>query len=232
MKKQKSVFQKVLDIVIWVFLAFALGTTILAVAANFSGKPYPVIGKTVFLTVQSSSMDDGDKGEGFAEGDLIIGRVIGNTADDNCDLCEVGDVVTFYLDLNGDGEKELDTHKIIEKKVENNQVYYVCRGINPKIAETDTQTVISSEVQAVWTGHKIKGLGNVVDFFQSSTGFLIFVVVPMGILFFYELINLVTVINKAKAEKAPKVALSKEEEELIKQKAIEEYLAKQANKDK
>jgi len=231
MKNKKKLLNTIINVILWIFLAFALLVVILAISSNFSGKDYPVFGNTCMLTVQSDSMN----GEGgFKKGDIIFGQVLTTAEKENL---QVGDIITFKCDLNDDGINEFNTHKIIavNEVTDSDFVNYTTKGINPLIAEDDTQTVYSYDVEAKWNGNKISGLGTALDFLQSSTGFLVCIVIPMGVLFLYELIMFVLTLSKYKSNKQLQEngsSFSKEEEELIKQKAIEEYLAKQnANKE-
>ena len=71
---------------------------------------------------------------------------------------------------------------------------------------------------------KLPGVGNVIKFLRSSLGFFLCIVLPLILFFLFELYNFIKVLVTEKAKKAP---VSKETEEEIKKRAIEEYLKSQ-----
>jgi signal peptidase len=71
---------------------------------------------------------------------------------------------------------------------------------------------------------KISGLGKAVDLLETQKGFFICIVLPLILFFLYKLYHFIKVLVTVKQEKA---GLSKEDEEELKKKAVEEYLAKQ-----
>ena len=83
-----------------------------------------------------------------------------------------------------------------------------------------------TDVIGVYNGSKIVALGGILDFLSSSIGFLLIIVLPMALFFLYEVYNLIRVIMAQKATTA-KASITAEQEEEIKRKAVEEFLAKQ-----
>lgn len=212
--KAKKTTKIIVNVILWIFLVLALAITVFAFIANASGKSYPKIGNKCLLCVESESMTGK---EGFYKGDLIICDVL--TGDQRKDLKE-GDVITFYMNI--EGNEELNTHRII--KVENDGVLLKFTTHGDNNPEGYNETVYESRVEAKWTGKRIAGLGAVMGFLRSSVGFLVCIVLPLAAFFIYELVVLILTITKVKAGK--KKNISKEEEELIKQRAVEEYLQK------
>jgi len=147
--------------------------------------------------------------------------------------CKEGDVITFYSsqDINGDGKvgNDIETHQIIKVREDNGFVYYTTMGTNEEYSHgiADPE-ILSSSVIGIYTGTKISGLGSVISFLGSSTGFLVCIVIPLAIFFLYELIRFVVMFIKVKGPKEAKAGITAADEEEIKRKAIEEYLAKQA----
>ena len=216
--KAKKVTKIIVNVFLWIFMVFALLTTIFAFMARANSKGYPRIGNTCFLVVKSGSMAVPG---GFYTGDLIICTVLSDTEKTEC---KKGEVITFYIDLKGNGVRELNTHRIVEEPEKVGEyVLYTTKGdANDGI---DPQKVPDSDVEAKWTGKRIAGLGAVIGFLQSGTGFFVCIVLPLAIFFVYEIIVLVITIKNTRDKKKPK--LSAEEEEEIKRRAVEEYLAKQ-----
>lgn len=228
MEKKNKVIKTIVDVVLWVFLVFSVAMTVIAFASSASGGEYPKFGNTCFLTVQSDSMKSK---EGFKKGDLIFCKMI-----DEAEALELSanDVITFKTDLNNDGVLELNTHRILSVESYAGVVKYTTGGdnvIDPDTGEViaDLDPVLPVNVVAKWNGKKIAGLGAVISFLGSQVGFLCCIILPLACFFVYELIQLILTLYKMKESKKNEEGISSEQEELIKQKAIEEYLAKQKN---
>lgn len=232
--QQKSQAKKIIDIVVnvilWVFVAFCILVTIIAVSASSNAKNVPTIGGKCFLTVASGSMQadkpswvPSDKPSGFKKGSLIISKYIAND-DDALNALSVGDVITFEYDINGNGaiEKgEYNTHRIIAI---NSNGSFTTQGDANELS--DGKNVSISEVIAIYTGTEIWGLGSVLSFLSSQLGFGLCILLPLAAFFVYQLVvfirTLVSVNNEGKK------VITVADEELIKQRAIEEYLRKQS----
>lgn len=225
--KAKKVTKIVVDVVFWIFFVFALAFTVLAFTAQSSPTGYPTIGGKSFLTVQSTSMESE---KGFYKGDLIVIETFKTESEDKTARTEsisklnVGDVITFKKDLNGDGVVELNTHRIIEKLQTTTHYYFHTKGdANPS---QDAYDIFDSDILGKWTGKRIAGLGSFIHFLQPpQVGFFVVIILPLAGFLTYEVVYLV--INVKKMKKGEKRTISAAEEELIKQKAVEEYLKKQ-----
>ena len=221
-KKQgsaKKVFKVILNVIIWLFVAFAVVTTIFAFAAQSSRDGVPTLFGKTFLTVQSNSM----KPE-FVEGDLIIGQRISDEAKE--DLKE-GDIISFLTDLDGDGNAEINTHRIVKvNKNDNGTVNYTTRGDNKETnTADDKEPVLPKNIISQYTGTKIGKIGHLFNFLQTPKGFLIAIVLPLLLFFVYELFRFIKKIIEIKNSGKKQISAADEEE--IKQKAIEEYLKQQ-----
>ena len=229
MKKYKKVLKIVLNVLIWVFVVFSLAMTVLALAAQSNSDGVPAIGGKCFLTVSSDSMSPT-----FEKGDLIFGKMM--TTEEKMALKE-GDVVTFYADLDGNGSTELNSHRIvgINYKDDGTVDSYVTQGDNTEtnVAE-DKEPVRWQYVICKWTGKKVANIGGFISFLQKPKGFLILIVLPLILVFLYQLYvfikTLIDVRNKNKPQESH--GISAEEEEAIKQKAIEEYIRQQQLQNK
>ncbi|MBO4584967.1 MAG: signal peptidase I [Clostridia bacterium] len=234
-KAETSTAKKVLRIVgnvlIWIFIIFAALVTVLAFAAQSSSDGIPSIAGRAVLTVQTDSMSRSAEEEGkitlqegwergFNAGDIIIGKKL--TTDEMKSL-KVGDVITFKTTLAGTNQEGLNSHRIVEVQGSGDSVVYVTRGDN-NLGE-DTEPVGWEKVICVYTGTRLPGLGKVLDFLQTSTGFLVVIVIPLVLFFIYELIVFIRKFLKVK--NAGKKQITAADEEAIKQKAIEEYLKAQ-----
>lgn len=225
--KAKKVTKIVVDVIFWIFFVIALAFTVLAFTAQASPTGYPTIGGKALLTVQSDSMESKD---GFYKGDLIVVKMFKTEKEDAATrkqeiaALKVKDVITFKMDINGDGLEELNTHRIIEILEKDGHVVFHTKGDNT--SAQDPYNLYDSKVLGKWTGTRVGGLGAFINFLQPpQVGFFVVIILPLAGFLTYEIVYLV--INVKKMKKGDKRTISAAEEELIKQKAVEEYLKKQ-----
>lgn len=236
--KAKRIGNIVFNVVLWLFVAFAVVITVVAFSAGANAKNVPALGGKCYLNVQSDSMNaekpaDLPEGKfaGFKKGTMIIGEYIAES-DEAIDALEVGDIVTYEWDINGDGmisSGEYNTHRIVEDGINRDAsgriISITTQGDNHEMS-LGTEQVQRSALIARYTGKKIGGLGGVLTFLGSQLGFGLCILLPMVLFFGYELFVFIRLVIKTKNE--GKKVISAEDEELIKQKAIEEYLRQTA----
>lgn len=225
--KKKKILNIILNVFIWIFVAFSAFMTILSLTASSSQDGIPSISGTAFMTVSSDSM----KGT-FNKGDLILVKKL--TEEGKMNL-QVGDVITFRADLDGNGTEELNTHRIyeIEYFEDGTPATYKTWGDNNPIKDEDP--VKWQNVVGKWNrkttddGIAIPFVGGVIGFIQKPTGFLVAIVLPLVIFFLYEVYVFIKAVFTVKGEKASKTqaAESAAHDEAVKQAAIAEYLAAQ-----
>ena len=210
--KVKKVVSIVLNVILWIFLVFAFFMMVFAFASISNDYNVPILGKKVLLTVASDSMSPT-----FEQGDLLVGTVLSD--EEKANLKE-GDIITFFVDLDGDGIKELNTHRIVFKTTSGD---FKTKGDNPKIVTDDPYTVVASDIVCSWKegDTRLKGTGKVLAFLQSRIGFLCVVIIPLALFFIFEIIRFVIMLVKMKGGNGKKITAEDEEE--IKRKAIEEY---------
>lgn len=216
MRKAIKVLNIIGNVVLWLFVAFAIFVTVLVFSSqgNKDGLPN-IMGKSL-VTIQSDSMSPE-----FKKGDLIIDKILTTEEKQNC---QVGDVITMYYDINGDGEDEINTHRIVEVYQESGYTYYITRGDNAEMCPVNDSPTLCTKVLGKYTGTKVPFVGSFISFLQTSTGFLVIIVIPLIIFFLYELYHFITVIVRIRM----KGKVSAEQEEEIKRRAVEEYLRQQA----
>lgn len=224
--KQKSPAKKVLGIIVnvllWIFVAFCALTTVLAFAQTSSSYNVPSIGDVTILTVKTDSMKPV-----FEAGDIIIAKKVD---DQDAENLQVDDIITFAMsDVDGDGYRDLNTHRIVEViKDESGKVTsYRTKGDNNAIEDADT--VNTGAVVCKYTGTRIQKLGHVLGFLQTPTGFLVVIVIPLVLFFVFELISFIRKVLQMK--NAGKKQITVAEEELIRQRAVEEYIKAQQAKE-
>lgn len=215
-EKQKKVFNitvTALQIVV-VLLAIIFAAIILC---NPNIDSAEVSGSSIkLLPVLSNSMD-GDKDDSFKEGDLIVAKIPKDKS-----ALNIGDIVTFKYNVGG--ANRLNTHRIIEKETTaEGLTVYITQG---DAADADQrERIMADEVLAVYDFH-IAGLGSAIHWLQNPTNFLLVIVLPLIILFIYNIIMFVRMMVMAKMAKQVEAAAPVDEEE-IKRRAIEEYLRAQ-----
>ena len=217
--KAKKVWTIIGDVLMWAFIVFSIVITIFAFASQ-SADGVPSIGGKVISPVLSPSMKPT-----INKGDIIFSTKL--TEEEKKEL-KAGQIITFKADLDNDGKPEVNTHRIVEDGVikDGDNVRYQTRGDNNEFQ--DSYTVPSGDVISVFDENKdakIPVLGNVITFLMQPTGFLIVIVIPLVLFFIFEIAMFVK--KLLEVQNAGKKKITAEDEELIKQKAIEEYLRSQ-----
>ena len=232
--KTKKIIDIVVNVILWLFVIFSIFVTVVAVSVDKDGENVPIVGGKCYLTVLSTSMEgkkpDGiaaDKPSGFNKGDLIVAKYIGKDLDAKTNL-GIGDVISFRFDVNNDGKidkGELNTHRIVDlvKDGEGNVTGYITKGDNN--LTNDANPVYFGDIVAVYSGRRLAGIGNVLTFLSSKLGFGLCIILPLFLFFAYELFVFIKTLLTVKNE--GKKVITAEDEELIKQRAIEEYLRRQ-----
>ncbi len=176
--KEESKGKRILNTVINVILVIAIilaavCTYVSFVSTSGSGTP-SILGIHVF-SIQTESMHPTLKA-----GDLIFGTAVKDSGD-----LQLGDVITYWTVING--ERVLNTHRIHEIEDNGTHLSFVTKG--DANTSADAMTVHEREVVAKFTNVKVNGLGKVFDYLQTSTGFLLVVVVPVFLFFLFHLVQ-------------------------------------------
>ena len=221
-KKSKAgkVFGILATVLVWVFVALSVLVTVYVFACTSNADGAPVIGGKCYLAVLTDSMSPT-----FEPGDMIIGDAVSGA--ERYEL-KVGDVISFKIgDVNGDDKDDINSHRIVEilTNEEGTTSGYRTQGDNESLE--DFRTVSPIDVVSVWNGKRIKGIGKVFTFLYTSTGFLCCVVIPLFLVFAYEIFYFAKSVMKIKNE--GKRQITAEDEEEIKRKAVEEFLRMQQN---
>ena len=93
---------------------------------------------------------------------------------------QTGDVIC-YLDSG-----QAITHRIVAvREGEDGQVRYITQGDGNNTA--DRKAVRADQVQGIWRGGKITGLGNGIMFMQSTTGMILFMICPLCLFILWDI---------------------------------------------
>ena len=171
--KGKKILSTVINVVLIIAIILAaLGTYVSFVSSSGSGVPSIFV--LQMLSIQTESMYPILK-----PGDLVFDRAIKDPAE-----LKKGDIITYWTVING--ERVLNTHIIFEIYDGGGYLIFATKGQNN--TSVDPLTVHESElVGKYW--FRIGNLGKVVDYLQTSKGFLIVVVIPVFIFFLFHLIQ-------------------------------------------
>ena len=171
--KKNKVVSTIINVVLVVAIVLAiLATYVSFVSTSGSGVP-SILGLRIF-SIQTDSMYDTLK-----PGDLIV-----DTAVKDPEKLQKDDIITYWTII--DGERVLNTHRIVEIYDANGYLIFATKGDNN--TTVDTLTVHESEVVGKYS-FRIPGVGKAFDYLQTSTGFLIVVVIPVIIFLIYQLIQ-------------------------------------------
>lgn len=211
----KKAVKIIVNILAWVFLLLALLVTVIVFSAERNNGVSNIMG-FMPMTVESNSMSPT-----FKKGDLIIVKEI----DDVNDLKE-GDVITYWTHI--DGKRVKNTHRIVKVNLNDQGQLesFTTRGDNNNGIDDDTPAS-PNDIIGKWSGKKLAGCGKALDFLRTKKGFFMCIIIPMAIFFLFELYKFIATLVEIKKGDAPEQL----DEEEIKRRAIEEYLAEQKKKE-
>ncbi len=225
-KKIKKILGIVGNTILWIFVAFSCLLTLLVFAAQNDEDGIPSLFGKSLITIQTASMTGT-----FNIGDMVILTKIDNAQREEL---KEGDIVTYLApkDLDGNGAfDDINTHRIdsIVNGVITTKGDFLDYDDNHNTNDPSLNyTLVAGDIIGVCRPEdRIPGLGGALDWLRSSTGFFLCVVLPLVLFFIYELYNFIVLLVSERAKRAP-ANVSKETEEEIKRRAIEEYIRQQA----
>lgn len=165
-----------LDILIALVIILGIITTIISLTSNEDGIPN-VLGCSPF-SIQTNSMSPSLKA-----GDLIIVKSVPS------DELVVGDIISYYDTI--DGENVIKTHRIVSITEDGTRLY-TTRGDNNDVIDNYVLTEV--DIIGKYQNIRIPLLGYIIDFFKSKWGFLLFIIIPLAIIFIFQLIELIKLI--------------------------------------
>jgi signal peptidase len=204
----KKAVRIVVNVLAWLVLILAFLITLIVFSSGKNNGVANLMGY-IPLTVESDSMKPT-----FSKDDLILCKEV-----DDINALKENDVITFWTVI--DGKRVKNTHRIVGINESDSARSFVTRGDANSI--DDTLPAYSSDIIGKWTNVKIAGLGKFMSFLRTKKGFFIFIIIPIAVFFLIELYKfIVTLIELKRPE-----AITELDEEEIKRRAVEEYLASQ-----
>ncbi len=175
----KLVMKKIFKITVNIlFYIVTIGLLILLSISFFSKDNLVKIGKYSLLDVQGTSMYPELK-----HGDLIA---IDRTKKDKY---EKGDIVSFVMD---DGT--IITHEIIKVLEGDDGYHYYTKGTNNNYQDNDYIEI--KQIVGEYKGFRVPIVGYIVEFAESTIGYIILVILPLGGILGYFIWQLVIEIRK------------------------------------
>ncbi|MCR5111032.1 MAG: signal peptidase I [Ruminococcus sp.] len=206
MKKAVSI---VVNVLAWIVLILAFLTTLIVFSSGRNNGVANLMG-FIPMTVESDSMKPT-----FSKNDLIVCKEV-----DDINSLQKGDVITFWTII--DGKKVKNTHRIVDINEFESTRSFVTRGDNNNL--DDTLPAYAGDVIGKWTEFKVGGIGKFFSFLRTKTGFFVCILIPMALFFLFELYKFIVTLIETKR---PVTAGADFDEEEIKRRAVEEYLASQ-----
>ena len=206
MKKAVSI---VVNVIAWIVLILAFLTTLIVFSSGRNNGVANLMG-FIPMTVESDSMKPT-----FSKNDLIVCKEV-----DDINSLQKGDVITFWTII--DGKKVKNTHRIVDINEFESTRSFVTRGDNNNL--DDTLPAYAGDVIGKWTEFKVGGIGKFFSFLRTKTGFFVCILIPMALFFLFELYKFIVTLIETKR---PVTAGADFDEEVIKRRAVEEYLASQ-----
>lgn len=176
MKAIKRIGGILLDILIALVIILGIITTIISLTSNEDGIP-SVFGYSPF-SIQTNSMSPTLK-----TGDLIIVKAIDPSS------LKVDDIISYYDTI--DGENVIKTHRIVSI-IDDSTRLYTTRGDNNDVEDNYVLTEV--DIIGKYQNIRIPLLGYIIDFFKSKWGFLLFIIIPLAIIFLVQLVGLIKLI--------------------------------------
>ena len=186
--RNKKVINIVVNVIVAIILVFVFILTLNIILSGDKG--YTSIFGTAYVSVESNSMK-GDKADNFQKGDLLKIKILDEEEKKNL---QPGDVITFWDNTIVDNQLVLNSQRIIKvEKQSDGSVRYETKGDNN--LDADKMLIPDVTIVGIYEG-KIGGLGNVVSWFHSSTGFFVCIVLPAFLIVAYFAFNLVMVLRE------------------------------------
>ena len=195
MKIIKKILGGLVNFAMLLIIIFAIFVTIISLTSD--DNKVSKIGKYIPLNVKTDSMDPTIK-----KGDFVVVE--------ECDISKLkkGDVIAFFTNVKD--QVIIKTHRIIQIHGEDSKISFITQGDNVEV--NDSIPVYPNDIVGKWDNVRIPKAGTVLDFVTSKLGFLFVIVVPLLILFIYQIYKFIVVIieekNNSKKEKEDKKNLT------------------------
>ena len=171
--KGKRILNTIVNVVLVIAIALAAVCTYVSYVST-SGNGVPNIFGIRMFSIQTESMYP----------TLLPVDLIFDVGVKDPDELRKEDIITYWTVING--ERVLNTHRIFEIYDGGGYLIFATKGDNNTSA--DPLTVHESEIVGKYS-FRVSGVGKVFDYLQTSTGFLIVIVIPVFLFFLFHLVQ-------------------------------------------
>ena len=185
--------KKIIKTLVYIFVALLIIVNVTILGMKIAGKQPNIFGYHVYY-IASGSMEPKIK-----TGQVIVGK---ETAIEDL---KVDDIVTFY-GTKGSLNGKIITHRIKKIYEEDGQIYLITRG---DAADRDDEAILATDVISVMK-FKIPLAGTLIKLISNKFGFIFIVLVPLGIIFISQLVDLKKAIKNEESEDIEKLNEEKE----------------------
>ena len=175
---ENKVVKIIVNVLVCIVIILATCITLITISSQKNG--YFKVFKSIPLTIKDSSMEPTIK-----KGSLIITKEYKNN-----DIKE-GDVIS-YRSIDKNNTLEIKTGRVKTIITVNEQTTYITEFDNKEY--TDSEQVNSKNVISIWNGKKVSTLGLIIDFLNTKVGFFICIIVPLALLFIYQLYKFIMLV--------------------------------------
>ncbi|MBQ7873785.1 MAG: signal peptidase I [Oscillospiraceae bacterium] len=175
--EEESKGKRILNTIVNVILVLAIALAAICTYVSYvstSGNGVPNVFGIRMFSIQTESMYPT-----LLPGDLIFDVGVKDPGELRKD-----DIITYWTVING--ERVLNTHRIFEIYDGGGYLIFATKGDNNTSA--DPLTVHESEIVGKYA-FRVAGIGKVFDYLQTSTGFLIVIVIPVFLFFLFHLVQ-------------------------------------------
>ena len=215
----KRTFNIVGNVAMWLFLIFAVTVTVFMFSSSSSDDGYPTLFGRVFIPVNETV--DADT---VNNGDLLIVR---EKKEKTLLKTEAGNVLIFTVKTDPDSKEVLKIDRVKETRTlpdGNLELRFEKTGF--LTVNRENGMLREGRFIAVYSGKKIPGIGGIFGFLVSQTGFISVVIIPLVLLFLFELFNYAIAVMSR-----PRPSVTEEEKRAIAEKAVADYIKKQSEKE-
>ena len=214
----KKILDNVLTVILVIVLILMSALSLMLIVSSANDGVASAFGYSPIVLYDTKSMEPT-----FGAQDLIIVKK------QDASQLEAGEIISFWGLV--DGQRSIITHRIHEVIVLDDSSYcYRTKGDNNELVDQDPMNtyrqvdIYPEDIIGVYVTH-IAGFGSVLNFIKSPTGVLVCLVIPIALIFLWQLYRVIRLaMAYHREQQAQKNAEMSEEE---KQKIIEEYLRKQ-----
>ena len=176
MKKIAKVLAIIIEVII---IAYVIIVTACLLNKNKFG--YTVFNNSTLVTINNENLNEL---KSFKNGDLILIEKVGFND------VKVGDSIYYYDSVNQ--EYILKIGVVTEKTGDNRSYVYKLK---------DSKTISNDKVVGQYEEQKYSNVGKVLDVLESKFGFLLLVILPVFILFIYQVYKMIVLLKEEPSKK-------------------------------